>query len=155
MLSGAASLMANLFGAIPAIKSLLSCPKAFQARYSRGQIDVLPIRVKAWRLLLVYTAKKLIDKARYSAIARRVRAPIERSENGWNRNCCDPLTLGDKVRIIRPLKIRGQVVVFELRTKFEGQKFESFFPFSLHKRVDRLSSYKKQRQQFRHPSFAR
>ena len=147
--------MPTLLGSTRTIKPLLSGLKALQARYLCAQIDVLPFRVEAGRLQFVYPTEKLVDKARNTTIARRARAPVVRSENRGNRNRGDPLAFGDKVRIIRWVKIRGKIVIFEFRAIFDRQEFETFLPFSLYERVDWLSKSQRRRRQFLHASFAR
>src|ERR1035437_5123665 len=105
--------MPTLLGSTRTIKPLLSGLKALQARYLCDQIDVLSFRVEAGRLQFVYATEKLVDKARNTTIARRARAPVVRSEDRGNRNRGDPLAFGDKVGIIRRLKIRGEIVILE------------------------------------------
>src|SRR6195256_3213926 len=134
--------MPTLPGRISPIKPLLGGLKTLQAGDSRGQMDVLPFWIEAGRLQLVRPTEKFIDKARNTMIARRAGAPVKRGENRGHRDGGDPLALGDKVRIIRWLKIRGEIVILEFRTVFDGQEFETWLPFSLHERVDRLRSHK-------------
>src|SRR5216684_8096591 len=139
--AGPASWMLALLGGARAIQPLLSGLKALQARDSCRQIDVLPFWVEAGRLQFVRPAEKFVDKTRDTKIARRAGTPVERSENRGHRNGGDPLAF-DKVRIIRRLKIRGEIVIFEVRAVFDRQKFETFLPFAFDERVDRLRSHK-------------
>src|SRR5450631_183144 len=130
--------MPTLLGRTRSIKPLLSGLKALQAGDSGGQIDVLPFRIEAGRLQFVRPTEKFVDKARNTTIARRAGTPVERSENRRHRNGGDPLAFSDKVWIIRRLKIRREIVIFEFRAEFNGQKFETFLPFAFDERVDRL-----------------
>ena len=134
--------MPTLLGRTRSIKPLLGGLKTLQAGDSCGQIDVLPFWIEAGRLQLVHPTEKFIDKACNTMMARRAGAPVKRGENRRHRDGGDPLALGDKVGIIRWLQIRGEIVILEFRTVLDGQEFETWLPFSLHERVDRLRSHK-------------
>jgi hypothetical protein len=93
------------------INPLLGRTKTLQAGDACGQIDVLPFWIEAGCLQLIRPTEKFVDKARNTMIARRARAPVERGENHGHRDGGDPLALGDQVRIVRWLQIRGEIVI--------------------------------------------
>ena len=89
----------------------------------------------------IHPAEEIVDKARNAPIPIRVRAPIVRGEDGGYGNGGDSLPLGDEVWIIRGVKIRGKIIVLELRAILDGQKLVPNVPPAFQESVDRLRRY--------------